>query len=238
MSSAPSRSIIEQLQQEMIAQHRQALLGAVAGMAAHEFNNLMTPVLFRAQDALERDEVSALRKAVECTARQAERAVTVARRLIEVAQGDEVQSAGACDVRGAIDNALTAMVRPLAKDGIDLRIDVDDALAVRAERILFEQVLLNLLINARDAARGRVRVSATREEDFVRIEVACSALVPDLDTIRRFLAADPTAEPCDWQGVGLGLSVCRLIAWRHSAEIDVSANEDSGCTFILRWPAA
>ena len=41
----------------------------------------------------------------------------------------------------------------------------------------------------------------------------------------------------DWQAVGLGLNVCRIIAHKYGANLTARANEGRGCTFSLRWPA-
>jgi signal transduction histidine kinase len=242
MSLAPSRDSIAQLHQELIAQHRQALLGSVAGMLAHEFNNLMTPVMFRTQDALSRNDPEAMRKAVECTARQTERAIAIGRRLLELIDDDSAEVAS-YRVDEAVENATIAIVRPLSKDGIDFTREVEPDLAIRAERVLFDQLLINLLLNARAATikrRGAIRLSATRDGDRVRIDVVDNGTGIDPtqlnDVIRPFLAADPATEPCDWRNIGLGLNVCRLIAHRHDARIDAESNPGGGCTFRLIWP--
>lgn len=242
MSLATSRDSIEQLQQELIAQQRQALLGAVAGMMAHEFNNLMTPVMFRTQDALARDDAAAMRKAVECTVRQTERAIAISRRLLEMA-GESSAQMTSYPLDEAVENVTTALVRPLAKDGIEFASVVEPGLAIRAERVLFDQLLMNLMLNARAATaenRGKIRVSAARNDHVARIEVADNGrgIGKDrlINEIRPFLASDPVREPGDWRNIGLGLNVCRLIAHRHDARIDAESNADGGCTFRLFWP--
>lgn len=244
MSVAVAPHQLQQLQSELVDYQRQALLGAVAGMMAHEFNNIMTPVLFRTQDALLRDDAAAMRKAVECTLQQTERAIAIARRLLEFAQGQETEPR-AYPVAEAVENALTALARPLAKDGIELRTHIESGLTVLAEPVLIDQVLLNLLLNAREATRprrGTVTITAVRDNGFVQFDVADTGrgISPErLETvIRPFLASDPDVQPCDWKRVGLGLNVCRTIAARHGAQLDALPNPAGGCVFRLRWPAA
>ena len=68
--------------QRWLAVQRQALLGAVAALIAHEFGNLMTPVLARSEHARGSDNVDDMRRALDCTVQHTERAMTITRRLL------------------------------------------------------------------------------------------------------------------------------------------------------------
>ena len=138
------------------------------------------------------------------------------------------------------------MTRPLEKDGIQLHVAVPDDLRVNARNDLLCQVLLNLLLNARRAMKdggGPLTVAATAVDGQVQIEVRDSGSGISAETLDQvlnpFLAADPRERPTDWQQVGLGLSVCRMIARHHGATLQAFANDGSrGCTFRLMRPAA
>ena len=232
------------LQAELIACQRLALLGSLAAMVAHEFNNLLTPILARAEAALMGDDVAFMRKTLERAVVQSQRAMAVTRHLLDLAQ-DGDRPTGACSVARAVRDAIETMTRPLEKDGIELRVAVPDELHVRAREDLLCQLLLNLLLNAHRAMKdvpGPLTVSAMAKGDYVQIDVRDSGrgMTGDLLTnvINPFLARDPRSRPNDWQQVGLGLSVCRMIAHQHGATIEGLTNEDRGCTFRLRWPAA
>jgi signal transduction histidine kinase len=221
-----------------------ALLGTMSAMAAHEFNNLMTPVVTRAQDALSRDDLPTMRKALDRALVQAQKAIAITRHLLGLA-GAGVDEPQAWPVAAAVQEAIETMTRPFEKDGIELRLDLPPELQVRARPILLEQVLLNLLLNARDAMKkrgGPLAITARREGDFVVIDIRDRGTgIPQqqLDqVINPFLASDPRDQPRDWQSVGMGLNVCRTIAHEHGASIQAAANEGAGCTFQIRWPAA
>ena len=235
---------IADLQEELVACQRLALLGNLAAMAAHEFNNLMTPIIARVEAALTSGDVPFMRKALERSLVQAQRAITLSRHLLDRAHNDG-QDLGVCSAAGAVREAVETATRPFEKDGIELRVAVPDDLQVGAREELLCQVLLNLLLNARQAMKGLsgpLSITAAASGDHVEIDVQDSGkgLPPEMSVARlnAFLAAEPSQNPNDWQQIGLGLSVCRLIARRHGATIQVSANADRGCTFRLCWPLA
>jgi C4-dicarboxylate-specific signal transduction histidine kinase len=237
------RAHIAQLQEELVAQQRMALLGTMSAMVAHEFNNLMTPVVTRAQDALNRDDLPTMRKALDQALAHAQKAIVVARHLLGLAdEGKDVPQA--CSVSDAVRKAVETLARPFDKDGIDLRVEVPADLRVRARPMLLEQLLLNLLLNAREAMRergGALTICGRAEGDDAVIDVGDRGTgIPQQrldEVVNPFLASEPDARPGDWHSVGMGLNVCRTIAHQHGARMRASANADGGCTFQIRWPA-
>ncbi len=234
------------LQRELIGCQRLALLGSLSAMAAHEFNNLMTPIVARAEAALNGgDDVPFMRKALERTLTQAQRAVALSRRLLDLAH-DRPLPVEPCLVEPVVREALESAARPFEKDNIPIRVEVPPELAVMARADLLCQVLLNLVLNAREAmkpaGRGTLVISARPDGADVLIEVRDSGTGIPQELIDRvfnpFLSASPLERPNDWQQVGLGLSVCRMIAARHDARLSVRSNPEGGCTFTLRWPRA
>jgi signal transduction histidine kinase len=233
-----------ELQQQLVASQRQAVLGSLSGIIAHEYNNLMTPVVARARDALARDDVVAMRKALTTTLKQTEQALEFTRQLLEVAREDELRIE-ACPLADLVEGAVACAVRPLAKDQIELELDIPSELRVCAQPVLFKQLILNLVLNARAAMEGQpgaLSVRACREGDTVVMAIRDSGIGMSQKTIDEVInpfLADEASTPAGEAGVvGLGLTACRAIARQHGAAIRASANDDRGCTFHLRWPAA
>ncbi|MFH1747727.1 MAG: HAMP domain-containing sensor histidine kinase [Planctomycetota bacterium] len=244
LSTEQLQKTIECLQADLVASQRLALLGTMSAMVAHEINNLMTPILARAEFALSTGSPADMRRTVERSKAHVQRAIAVTEQLLGLAQGAK-QPPQPCSVSRAVQEAIAAIVRPLDKDGIELVISVPENLHVHAHFDLLEQVLLNLLLNAQQAMqgmRGCLRISAQSDGDHIIIEVrdAGRGLPADQieNTINPFLAAPYSTEPRAWQSVGLGLNVCRMIVQQHAATIQAEANEGPGCTIRLRWPAA
>jgi len=234
---------IERLRQELQTYHRQALLGATAGLIAHEFNNLMTPVLARVHDALSRNDPVATQKALTVTATQVARALDITRSLAGLAEGVPLVRES-CLLAGAVKHALDAAVRPLSKDGIETIIDVPPDLLVSASPRLLEQVLLNLMLNARDSMLprgGRMTIRAEGDGKYAVIEIGDTGSRFTPEQIERdvnpFLARDAKIDPCDWQPLGLGLNVVRTIVQSHAGRID-AIRRGSETVFRLFWPRA
>jgi signal transduction histidine kinase len=244
MAVQPTISELTAARSELIASQRQAHLGSVTAMLAHELNNLATPVLTRAQDALDRNDTSVMREALTKTVINVGKAVKIAEHLIDLARATppDFEESG---LGTLIDAALLDTVRPPAKDGIELSLAIPAALRVRANRLLLEQLFVHLLTEARRAIidrAGRISITARGAVDFYEIEIYSngrtytpeyveSALRPWLDTA----VAPP---PLIRDAAELPLRVIRLIIDAHGATIAVSPREPHGCSFLLRWPAA
>jgi signal transduction histidine kinase len=230
----------------MIGQHRLETLGSQAGMVAHEFRNLLTPAVALAQHALGRGDADGLKRALDLALRQMLKAGAICEHLLGLVRPD-ANAAPECDVAEALEDVIACAVRPLERDGIEVEVRAASGLRVRGESSLFQQVILNLVLNARRAVgavtsrKGRIVIRATREDALARIDVIDNGVGMTAERLEQvinpFLAADATQDPCDWQSIGLGLNVCRTIAQRHGASLGASQN-DTGCTFVLRWPLA
>lgn len=235
---------VDRLEADLIATQRLALLGTMSAMVAHEINNLVTPILARAEFALSTGMPADMQKALERSRAQVKQVVAVTERLLGLAK-TEPNPVESCSVAQAVCEAIETTARPLDKDGVELHVSVPDEIRVRATLVLLGQVLLNLLLNARQAMRGmrgKLTISARRDGQHVIIDVCDSGkgIAPERlqNVVNPFLATSQLDEPRAWQAVGLGLNVCRMIAQQHHATIEALPNRERGCTFRLRWPAA
>lgn len=243
-SAEDLRATIQALEQELVACQRLAVLGNLAAMSAHEFRNLMTSLVPLCEEALRTEDRDFMRRSVERALTQSQRAMRVTEHLLAFAR-DEACPVESCSLAQAVQEAIDTATRPFEKDGIMLQVSVPDDLYVRAQSDLLCQVLLNLLVNAREAMKGvraPLSIRAQPAGEFVEITVRDSGrgFTPEMldDSINPFLAADAREQPTDWHKVGLGLSVCRMIAQRHGASLRATANDGAGCTFHVLWPKA
>jgi signal transduction histidine kinase len=140
---------IDLLQQTLAQQNKLATLGMVTAVIAHEFNNILTPMISYTKFGLTDKADDALRtKALTKALSGAERLANISKSLLGFARGDESQSAA---VLPAIRETLSCLARDLAKDGITLHLDVPENLTVAMNAGHFQQVLMNLIVNARSA---------------------------------------------------------------------------------------
>ena len=157
------------LRDQLARSHRLTTLGTLSAMVAHEFNNILTPVVSYAQLALQNpDDKELLVKALKKTLACAERAVRVSSAVLGFSRDDCTPAADGVHLRTAIDEALTCMAREPRRDGIELLVDVPEV-RVAVGGVCLQQVLVNLVLNAREALRGvagrrgRITITATPE---------------------------------------------------------------------------
>jgi signal transduction histidine kinase len=220
-----------------------ASLGTAAAMLAHEFNNLMTPMVGYARYALDSGDNDLMAKALRMTLKQADALTAMSDRILGLAV-NEAQSYKPAPVKEVVEEAVACLCRDLSKDGIKLTAQIDDTLKVLADAKQLRQVFFNLLINARQAIThrsGRIDVTAERaNEEQVVIRVADNGcgISPELgDAVFEPFVSTKRGRP-DKSGAGLGLSLCREIIEEHRGRITFESKLNVGTTFIITLPAA
>lgn len=233
---------LDQLQDQLIRAQRLAALGTMATMIAHEFNNILTPVVSYAQYALGRKDPTLMQKALERAYANGKEAAEVCQRLLSFGRGDDLGQT--CMVSDVVEASLKCLVRNPAKDNIELQLEVAEDLVVEVEPCLLQQVIYNLIINARDAMLGRpgrLKIAAGREAGQVYIRVTDTGGGIPAEVLPRIF--DPfftTKNNSDSKrgGSGLGLAVSRHIIGRVGGKISVQSEPGRGTTFIITLPAA
>jgi signal transduction histidine kinase len=155
---------LAELEVELERAGRLATLGMMAGAVAHEFNNLLTPVLSYAQLALnDLDDRDLVEKALTRCVEGAEKAAAIAASMLGLVRPDG--SAQRADVAAVVGQAIASLTRDPRKDGIELVVETPAGLVAGIRPVAMEQVLLNMILNARSAIlpeTGTIRVSAER----------------------------------------------------------------------------
>ncbi len=171
---------VQRLRHALQHQERLATLGTVAGLIAHEFNNILTPVISYAQLASANPADQELAgKAVRKCLHGAERASQIATAILGFVRDDSLdlrtpargQSAGRdpkapaprCGVAAALQEAMTCLGRAPQRDGITFTSSIPDDLQASMRLVALQHVFLNLILNARNAmipGGGRLSVMA------------------------------------------------------------------------------
>jgi signal transduction histidine kinase len=151
---------LQDLSRAMEHRERLATLGTVAGLLAHEFNNILTPIMSYAQMALAAPQDADLTaKALKRAAEGSERASQIAGVILgfikqdgpsvtDVPRGTECLTA---NVPRCVEQALCCMVREPEKDGIKLLVTIPQGIEAAMRPVSLQHVLLNLILNARAA---------------------------------------------------------------------------------------
>lgn len=235
----------DELRGQLRQTQKLAAIGTTAAMIAHEFNNLFTPVVAYAQQAIDTDDVELMKLALQKTLDRTATMHAMADRVIGLAKQPNAGVA-AIKVEPLVQNAIECLCRDLDKDNIGVQVQVDPKLAVRADENQLLQVLFNLVINARQAMlgrRGRLTVDAHPIDDGkVAIHVRDTGCGIPAENLKRifepFFSTKQNADKPDRRGLGLGLAVCRDIIEDLHGTITAESTVGEGSTFTITLPQA
>ncbi|MBI1370245.1 MAG: hypothetical protein GC162_16545 [Planctomycetes bacterium] len=235
---------LRQLQEGLTRSHRLATLGTMASIIAHEFNNILTPMISYCQMAEQvPEDIPMLRKAVAKALAGAQKAASISSSMLGFAR--ESDEAALSNIVQVIDEVFNCMARPPQRDGIRLTIDVDADLHVAISPVNLQQVLLNIVLNARQAMRrqgGSLALSAGREGETVFIEVADTGPGIPTDILPRvfepFVTRREGVGAGQAPGTGLGLAICRDLIRRAGGQIAITKSDPTGTTFRIVLPHA
>ena len=253
MKLAHTQELLDQLGllQEQFSQAREGLehlqrlatVGTLSTMVAHELNNILTPLIGYTQLALAKpDNPELSRKALQKSLAGARRAAHISSSLL----GFSSEDAGSSRARlaQAVDAALGCLARNLESDGIQLIRDFED-FEIAMSQVRLEQVLLNLILNARKAMStggGVLSIRAWSVENTVHIDLSDTGggVPPQVatDLFEPFITHDSTGDPKAGKGTGLGLSICKDLITQAGGQVDYTSEPGQGTTFHLRIPQA
>ncbi len=215
---------------------RQQHLANLSAILAHEINNLMTPIVTRADFALGSGDAALIHRSLEKCLAQAQRVVALTRRLSDFAEKNAGPPTAISPLRSAIDAACELLVRSPEKDGIEFAIQVDESLAAPFDADDLVSVVLNLLLIALERARaqrGWVRVRADR--GALRVEDGSGALSADaIAALNQAISAwEQHPSPVDAPALDVRLRAAAMLCRRNGATLRVEAG--SGQALVVAF---
>jgi signal transduction histidine kinase len=231
------------LRAELLRAQRLATVGQMMSIVAHEFNNILTPIISYAQ--LARKNPNMIDKAIDRVSDGGARASDICRALLNLTRYPE-QGPEEIDLAGLVEETLQAMARKPERDCIDLSVDVPDTLKVHAPRVDLQQVLLHLLINARNALIAkdglrRLSLTARPDGEQVVLSVADTGVGIELDRVETIFEPFrfyPHSDKDIISGQGIGLAFCRETLRSIGGSIRVQSTPGQGARFDVSVPAA
>jgi PAS domain S-box-containing protein len=236
------------LEQHLLQSQKMEALGHLAGGVAHDFNNILTGITLATEVAqLRVGDVAAVRAGLGQVRGLATRASDLTRQMLTFSRRHPVRSVP-IRLNAVVGEALS-MLRRLIGEDINLTFTAGtDRDVINGDRSQIEQMLVNLVVNGRDAmAAGGDLTISTRSApgggdpaglpggEQVVLEVTDTGHGMDEETRRRIFEPFFTTKAVG-KGTGLGLAMVYGIVARHGATISVETSPDQGSTFRIAFP--
>lgn len=241
-----TRSALEQqiaeLQQQLLESQKLSTVGALASSITHEFNNILTTVINYAKLGLRHKDEDARDKAFNKILAAGQRASRITTGMLAYARNksdrrDEI------DLAQLVDEVLLLVEKDLEVHRIKVEVNASGEARATVNVGQLQQVLLNLIINSRQAmeAGGRlvIGIKANREEGWAEISVRDTGAGIPAENLRKIFDRFFTTKTTDSQGqggTGLGLALCRDVIEAHQGRIRVESTVGKGTTFTLKLP--
>jgi signal transduction histidine kinase len=248
MDGTQQMSLEEQIAalKERLAQAQKlTALGELASTTTHEFNNVLTTIINYAKLGLRHKDQATREKAFEKILSAGTRAARITTTILGFAR-NRTNSLESTDMVKLVEDTLLLLERELSKYRVTVEKYLDPVPATFANPNQIQQVLLNLLINARQAmpqgGRIVIKLSHDVENRMVDLMVRDTGCGMSPDVMRRifdpFFTTKVGPDGSGKGGTGLGLSMCREIVEAHHGRIRVESSPGKGTAFTLKLPMA
>ena len=242
------------LEDQLRQAQKMEAIGRLAGGIAHDFNNLLTAIRGNAELMSHRVKADpAMAAEVDEILHAADRAASLTRQLLAFSRKQVLQPV-ALDLNEIV-GTVSRMARRLIGTEVQLRLDLAEAvLQVLADPAQVEQLLLNLIVNARDAMPGggmitvhtanvrlhtqspEIRQAGIAPGPFVLLAVSDNGIGMDHATQARIFEPFFTTKETG-RGTGLGLSTVYGVVRQTGGAITVTSERGQGATFRVYLPA-
>jgi len=235
---------IKVLEEQLGQAQKMTALGELVSTTTHEFNNVLMTIINYSKLGLRHKDQATRQKSFEKILAAGQRAAKITNGILGIARNRSGRFEPT-DLATLIEDSLVLLEREMNKYRIviDRRFEPVPRAMVNANQI--QQVLLNLLINARQAMPGGgrllLKLGMDDEGQMVELTVRDSGVGIPPDKIRHifdsFYTTKSGPDSSGKGGTGLGLSMCRNIIEAHQGRIRVESAVGKGTAFTLRLPA-
>ena len=234
---------IADLQHKLIQAEKMSSVGALASSMTHEFNNILTTIINYAKMGLRHKDNPTRDKAFDKILSSGQRAAKITTGMLSYVR-NQTDRKEATDLVALINNVLVLVEKDLQIHRVQLQTDFSDRAWADVNANQVQQVLLNLIINARQAMNGGGRMFVTvqinQEDGMAEIAIRDTGNGIPAEKLRKIFDPFFSTKQADAQGqggTGLGLALCREVIEDHKGRIRVESTVGKGTTFTLRFPA-
>jgi PAS domain S-box-containing protein len=234
-----------QLREQVLQAEKLRMVGEMAAGIAHNFNNVLTTILTRAQIlALQGTDATALQRGLNLIAQAASDGATIVRRLQQLARGSGTSEVSGLDLNLIVQEVVET-TQPVWHDHtrregrpVDLRLDLTPLPQIMGRAAELREVLTNLLLNAVEAMPqgGQLTLCSWIEGEEVCVAISDTGVGMTQEVQHRLF--DPFFTTKGVRGTGLGLSVSQALIKGHQGTLTADSEPGRGTTFVVRLPIA
>jgi two-component system, NtrC family, sensor kinase len=233
------------LREQLAQAQKLTALGELVSTTTHEFNNVLMTIINYAKMGMRHKDGPTRDKSFEKILAASQRAAQITNGILAFARNRST-SLEPTDLRKLIDDSLLLLEREMNKYRVRVEKQFDDVPHAVANGNQIQQVLMNLLINARQAMPNGgtlvVRLAHDAANQTVDLIVRDSGCGMAPETLRRifdpFFSTKSGPDASGKGGTGLGLSMCRDIIEAHHGRIRVESTLGKGTMFTIKLPVA
>lgn len=232
------------LQEELLQAQKLGSIGALASSITHEFNNILTTVINYAKLGLRNKDDVSREKAFNKILTAGQRASRITTGLLAYARksGDRREEV---DLAQLVEEVLILVEKDLEVHRVRVQLNVEGNPRAAINIVQVQQVLLNLIINARQAMDGggrlQITIRSNEAEKWAELVVRDTGAGIPPDNLRKIFDRFFSTKEADSQGqggTGLGLSFAREVIEAHQGRIRVESTVGKGTAFTLKLPLA
>ncbi len=231
---------LQENQEHMLQMEKLSALGTLVGGVAHEINNPLMGVMNFVEFVADRSTDAKSKEILAQALQQIQRIKKIVANMLVFMHNRSTPS-GNCSLPEVLNQTLLLLEGELRKAGITLHNDLAESLpniACAAESL--QQILVNLLINARDALQDcpkpTITLTARAESKWVELTITDNGPGISEAILNRMFDPFFTTKP-PGKGTGLGLSVTRRLIQDAEGSITVETRLGGGCCMRLKFPA-
>lgn len=246
---AANVKVIKMQQEQLYQAQKLEALGQLTGGLSHDFNNYLTAILGFGKLAGRRVEKgSPVWRNINQIVRAGEKLSALTKQLLLFSR-KQPMNPGIIDINKTI-TGLLKMLNRLIREDVTIKTDfAEDIQKIRADEVNIEQVIVNLVVNARDALpdggtltirtenvtmsnEDLIKIPNSKEGKYVCLSVEDNGVGIDTETQKKIFEPFFTTKEVG-KGTGLGLSVIYGIVQEHKGWINVFSEEGRGTTFKI-----
>jgi signal transduction histidine kinase len=236
---------LQVLEDELRHTRRMATLGELASTTTHEFNNILTTILNYAKLGLRHQDNASREKALNKILAAATRAEKITNGVLGLARS-RGQERVPTDLATLIDGSLVLLEREMQKYRVQIELQFEPSPPAIVCGGEIQQVLLNLLTNARQAMPrgGRIMIRIAPDPVAGTVDLTVrdtgAGIPPEVlpRIFDRYFSTKQGPDASGKGGTGVGLATCLEIVEAHQGKIRVESTVGVGTAFTVKLPAA